>query len=192
MTILNVNSDILTPPSLTLNTFGTMQPAIKSILFKKCSQQFLYGFPYEATISIHAGVQEFSSRRVDSRCICHKNLFFLVLNVFYRSQLVYFKENFNFPWFQRGSINSSSGKDGFQLFPGGGGGGGGVSRCLIIPYLSPYNLCCVFQGGLVSPLDPSMQYLDNLDAVTKVRYLKKLSILNLPEYMVSGKTAIEA
>ena len=74
----------------------------------------------------------------------------------------------------------------------GGGGGGGVSRCLIIPYLSPYNLCCVFQGGLVSPLDPSMQYLDNLDAVTKVRYLKKLSILNLPEYMVSGKTAIEA
>ena len=67
---------------------------------------------------------------------------------------------------------------------------GGVSRCLIIPYLSPYNLC--FQRGLVSPLDPSMQYLDYLDAVTKVRYLKKLSILNLPEYMVSGKTAIEA
>ena len=55
MTILNVNSDILTPPSLTLNTFGTMQPVIKAILFKKCSQQFLYGFPYEATISIHAG-----------------------------------------------------------------------------------------------------------------------------------------
>ena len=125
MTILNVNSDILTPPSLTLNTFGTMQPVIKSILFKKYSQQFLYRFPYEATISIHARVQEFSSRRVDSRCICHKNLFFLVLNLFYRSQLVYFKENFNFPWFQRGSINSSSGKDGFQLFPGGGGGGGG-------------------------------------------------------------------
>ena len=115
-------------------------------------------------------------------------IFFLVLNLFYRSQLVYFKENFNFPWFQRGSINSSSGKDGFQLFPGGGG----VFRCSIIPYLSPYNLCCVFQGGLVSPLDPSMQYLDYLDAVTKVRYLKKLSILNLPEYMVSGKTAIEA
>ena len=37
-----------------------------------------------------------------------------------------------------------------------------------------------------------MQYLDYLDAVTKLRYLKKLSILNLPEYMVSGKTAIEA
>ena len=170
MTILNVNSDILTPPSLTLNTFGTMQPVIKAILFKKCSQQFLYGFPYEATISIHAGVQEFSSRRVDSRCICRYILY-----------------KFNFPWFQRGSINSSSGKDGVQLFTEGGGG---VSRCLIIPYLSPYNLC--FQRGLVSPLDPSMQYLDYLDAVTKVRYLKKLSILNLPEYMVSGKTAIEA
>ena len=52
-----------------------------------------------------------------------KIFFFLVLNLFYRSQLVYFKENFNFPWFQRGSINSSSGKDGFQLFPGGEGGG---------------------------------------------------------------------
>ena len=37
-----------------------------------------------------------------------------------------------------------------------------------------------------------MQCLDYLDAVTKVRYLKKLSILNLPEYMVPGKTAIEA
>ena len=123
MTILNVNSDILTPPSLTLNTFGTMQPVIKAILFKKCSQQFLYGFPYESTISIHARVQEFSSGRVDSRCICHKNLIFFVLNLFYRSQLVYFKENFNFPWFQRGTINSSSGKDGVQLFPGGGRGG---------------------------------------------------------------------
>ena len=83
MTILNVNSDILTPPSLTLNNFGTMQPVIKAILFKKCSQQFLYGFPYEAKISINAGVQEFSSGRVDSRCICHKKTFF-VLNLFYR------------------------------------------------------------------------------------------------------------
>ena len=124
MTILNLNSDILTPPSLTLNTFGTMQPVIKAILFKKCSQQLLYGFPYEATKAIHARVQEFSSRRVDSTDTpsAIKNLFFF-LNLFYRSQLVYFKENFNFPWFQRGSINSSRGEDGVQLFPGGGGGG---------------------------------------------------------------------
>ena len=47
---------------------------------------------------------------------------FFVLNLFYRSHLVYSKENFNFPWFQRGSINSSSGEDGVQLFPEGGGG----------------------------------------------------------------------
>ena len=80
MTILNLNSDILTPQSLTLNTFGTMQPVIKAILFKKCSQQLLYGFPYEATIiAIHARVQEFSSRRVDSTDTpsAIKNLFFL-------------------------------------------------------------------------------------------------------------------
>ena len=145
MTILNLNSDILTPPSLTLNTFGTMQPVIKDILFKKCSQQLLYGFSYEATI---ARVQEFSSRRMDSTDTpsAIKNLFF-VLNLFYRSQLVYFKENFNFPWFQRGFINSSRGEDGVQLFPGGGGG---VSRCLSIPYLSPYNLCFSRGSGLPS------------------------------------------
>ena len=35
MTILNLNSDIHTPPSLTLNTFGTMQRVIKAILFKE-------------------------------------------------------------------------------------------------------------------------------------------------------------
>ena len=74
--LAHVNSDILTPPTLTLNTFGTMQPVIKAILFKIGSQQFLYGFPFEATISIHARVQEFSSGRVDSRCICHKKSFF--------------------------------------------------------------------------------------------------------------------
>ena len=75
MTILNLNSDILTPPSLTLNTFDTMQPVIKDILFKKCSQQLLYGFSYEATI---ARVQEFSSRRMDSTDTpsAIKNLFF--------------------------------------------------------------------------------------------------------------------
>ena len=106
--------------------------------------------------------------------------------------MVYFKENFNFPWFQRGPSILPVVRMDSNFFQGGGGGGGGVSRCLTIPYLSPYNLCCVFQGGLVSPLNPSMQYLDYLDAVTKIRYLKKLSILNLPEYMVSGKTAIEA
>ena len=59
----------------------------------------------------------------------------------------YILYKFNFPWFQRGSINSSSGKDGVQLFTEGGGG---VSRCLIIPYLSPYNLCFSKGSGLPS------------------------------------------
>ena len=103
---------------------------------------------------------------------------------FFCPQLILSK--FNFPWFQRGSINSSSGKDGVQLFPEGGGG------IQVLNYSLSKPITCAFQRGLVSPLDPSMQYLDYLDAVTKVRYLKKLSILNLPEYMVSGKTAIEA
>ena len=52
-------------------------------------------------------------------------IFFFVLNLFYRSQLVYFKENFNFPWFQRGSgpsilpvVRMDS-----NFFKGGGGRG---------------------------------------------------------------------
>ena len=125
MTILNLNSDILTPPSLTLNTFVTMQPVIKAILFKKCSQQFLYGFPYEATISIHAGVQEFSSGRVDSRCICHKKF---ILSSTYFIEVI---------WFILKKILIFHGsRGGPSIFPvvrmvsnffqsGGGGGGGG-------------------------------------------------------------------
>ena len=126
MTILNVNSDILTPPSLTLNTFGTMQPVIKAILFKKCSQQFLYGFPFEATISIHARVQEFSSGRVDSRCICHKKSLFFVLNLFYRGQLVYFKENLIFHGSRGGPSILPVVRMVSNFFQGGGGGGGGI------------------------------------------------------------------
>ena len=128
MTILNVNSDILTPPSLTLNTFGTMQPVIKAILFKKCSQQFLYGFPYESTISIHARVQEFLSGRVDSRCICHKNL------IFFLSSTYFIEVN----WFISKKILIFHGsRGGPSILPVvrmvsnffQGVGGGGVSRC---------------------------------------------------------------
>ena len=36
--------------------------------------------------------------------------------------MVYFKENCNFPRFQRGSIIFSKGSLGVQLFTGGGGG----------------------------------------------------------------------
>ena len=59
--------------------------------------------------------------------------FFLVLSLFYRSQMVNFKEIYHFSRFQRGS----------NVFQGGGGGltftrGGGVQ--LLIPYRNPYNL----------------------------------------------------
>ena len=45
--------------------------------------------------------------------------FFLVLSLFYRSQMVNFKENYHFSRFQGGST-----------FSRGGGGGGGGSNCL--------------------------------------------------------------
>ena len=52
----------------------------------------------------------------------------LVLSLFYRSQMVNFKEIYNFSRFQRGS---NMGSNFFQ-------GGGGVQ--LLIPYRNPYNL----------------------------------------------------
>ena len=61
--------------------------------------------------------------------------FFLVLSLFYRSQMVNFKEIYIF----------FKVPEGVQHFPGGGGGvfptfsgGGGVQ--LLIPYRNPYNL----------------------------------------------------
>ena len=39
--------------------------------------------------------------------------------------MVYFKENCNFPRFQRGSIIFSKGSLGVNFLQGGGGGGGG-------------------------------------------------------------------
>ena len=48
--------------------------------------------------------------------------------------MVYLKENYNFPRFQRGS----------NIFSGGGGGGGGGSNCLF-PIES--HITCVFPGG---------------------------------------------
>ena len=56
--------------------------------------------------------------------------FFFVLSLFYRSQMVNFKENYHFSRFQGGPTFSRGG--------GGGGGGGGVK--LLIPYRNPYNL----------------------------------------------------
>ena len=57
-------------------------------------------------------------------------LFFLVLSLFYRGQMVNFKEIYHFSRFQRGSY----------IFQGGGSNffQGGV--LLLIPYRNPYNL----------------------------------------------------
>ena len=58
------------------------------------------------------------------------NIFFLVLSLFYRSQMVNFKEIYYFSRFQRGSNNFQGG---VQIFPVGG-------VQLLIPYRNQYNL----------------------------------------------------
>ena len=65
--------------------------------------------------------------------VCLFFAFFLVLSLFYRSQMVNFKEKYHFSSFRRGS-KFVQGEWGVQ----GGGGGGGVE--LLIPYRNPYNL----------------------------------------------------
>ena len=63
--------------------------------------------------------------------------------------MVYFKENYNFQRFQRGSNTFSRG-GGPTLSRGGGGGGGSGSNCLF-PIES--HITCVFLGGS-GPLSP--------------------------------------
>ena len=53
---------------------------------------------------------------------------FLVLSLFYRSQMVNFKETFHFSRFERRGSNIFQG---VQLFPGGGGGGGPIAYSLL-------------------------------------------------------------
>ena len=83
---------------------------------------------------------------------------------------------------------------GIQLLLGG-------SNCLFP--IESHLICAFFRGVWAScqPLLISVYNIDQLDAVTKVRYEKKLSILtptppppwvSLNVYMVSGKTAIVA
>ena len=102
-----------------------------------------------------------------SRSICHKKNLTTVAKLFFS----------NFTRFQRG----------FNIFSRGGGGGPTFSRGiqLLIPYRLPYNLC--FSRGVRVPCPPPpptkdqrMQYLDQLDDMTKVRYEKKLSIFTPP------------
>ena len=72
-------------------------------------------------------------------------LFLVVLHLFYRMPMVYFKENYNFPRFQRGP----------NIFSSGGGGGGGVGGVQLFlggggsNYLFPIesHITCVFPGG---------------------------------------------
>ena len=52
---------------------------------------------------------------------------FLVLSLFYRSQMVNFKETFHFTRFERGSNIFQR----VQLFPGGGVGGGPIAYSLL-------------------------------------------------------------
>ena len=76
---------------------------------------------------------------------------FLVLSLFYRSQMVNFKEKYHFSRFQRGSKF-------FQWVGGGGGnffhGGGGGSNCL---FPIETHITCDFPGGggVRTPCPPS-------------------------------------
>ena len=106
--------------------------------------------------------------------------------------MVYFKENYNFPRFQRG----------LNIFPGGGGGssffyGGGAGSDCLFPIES--HITCVFPGGSGSdclfpieshitcvfpggsgPLAPPPPPSGSVHAIfccEKVNYEKKLSIL---------------
>ena len=71
---------------------------------------------------VHARIQDFSSGGVQVR-LTKKALtaffFFLVLRLFYRSQMVNFKENLSFFKVPEGVQHFP---EGVQLFPGGGGG----------------------------------------------------------------------
>ena len=75
-----------------------------------------------------ARIQEFSSGGGVQVRLTKKSSdnVFLVLSLFYRSQMVNFKEIYHFSRFQRGSSIFQGGGGGVQLFPGGGGGGRGV------------------------------------------------------------------
>ena len=90
----------------------------------------------------HARIQEFSSGggggpgQSDKKAL---TLFFLlVLSIFYRSHMAYFKESYHLSRFQRGS----------NFFQWGGGGG---SNCL---FPIETHITCDFPGGSGPPVPP--------------------------------------
>ena len=87
--------------------------------------------------------------------------FFLVLSLFYRSQMVNFKAIYHFSRFQRGLTFSR----GVQLFPGGGGG----SNCL---FPIETHKTCDFPGGYrpPAPPPPSGSALVVSDCFRKLQY----------------------
>ena len=90
-----------------------------------------------------ARIQEFSSGGGEGPGQSDKKALttiFLVLSLFYRSQMVNFKEIYRFSRLQMGSNFFQ----GVQLFPGG--------VQLLIPYRNPFNLW--FSRGGPDPLDP--------------------------------------
>ena len=62
--------------------------------------------------NFHQGGCPGQSDKISSDKVFFFFSFFLVLSLFYRSQMVNFKEIYHFSWFQRGS----------NIFQGGGGG----------------------------------------------------------------------
>ena len=95
--------------------------------------------------------------------------FFSVLSIFYRSQLVKFKEIYHFSRFQRESNLLQGGSNFFQ----------GVQ--LLIPYRNPYNLW-FSRGGpdpLSPPLDPNLTVTSVLTLVLKVN----IAIVQLQQHI---------
>ena len=73
------------------------------------------------------GPRQSDNNKNSESVVCLFFAFFLVLGLFYRSQMVNFKEKYHFSRFQRGS----------KFFQGWGGGGGWQ---LLTPYRNPNNL----------------------------------------------------
>ena len=106
----------------------------------------------------HARIQEFSSRgrgpgQSDKKALMVFFWFFLVLSLFYRSQMVNFEENYHFSRFQRGvqhfpdfeeNYHFSRFQRGSNIFQGG-------SNCL---FLIETHITCDFPGGVRTPCPP--------------------------------------